>query len=335
VLSRWEKYTAALEASKAPSAVRDLFPFASFFSDAPGALFGGTDRAADWDAAQGCWRHLRTLFQASHGGLGAPRRGPLRPIVTHCGPLWLIVGLILCRQIPAVIAGQAWPCFAAKHGAARAWAACIASSARGAAHADVVSPLNRPLPPPPPPQPPPQELEECRAFELLKGQGDRVNYLSTCQARSFSGEGDDVCGRGAAGRFLGGGAGRRGRRRRRRGVFWEGGFWVVFASAPAAVWGRGNVPIANTNRNLNPSIRKPRSHPSTGQGGGHDLHPRCPEAARVPGACIQVGAFGFGLLFGFGALRNANREQHTLAGAWGAAERAGRTRGGAFAGGAD
>jgi hypothetical protein len=26
-----------------------------------------------------------------------------------------------------------------------------------------------------------QELEECRAFELLKGQGDRVNYLSTCQ----------------------------------------------------------------------------------------------------------------------------------------------------------
>jgi hypothetical protein len=26
-----------------------------------------------------------------------------------------------------------------------------------------------------------QELEECRAFELLKGQADRVNYLSTCQ----------------------------------------------------------------------------------------------------------------------------------------------------------
>jgi len=29
-----------------------------------------------------------------------------------------------------------------------------------------------------------QELEECRAFELLKGQGDRVNYLSTCQVRA-------------------------------------------------------------------------------------------------------------------------------------------------------
>lgn len=26
-----------------------------------------------------------------------------------------------------------------------------------------------------------QELEECRAFELLKGQADRVNYLSTKQ----------------------------------------------------------------------------------------------------------------------------------------------------------
>lgn len=28
---------------------------------------------------------------------------------------------------------------------------------------------------------PSQELEECRAFELLKGQADRVNYLMTKQ----------------------------------------------------------------------------------------------------------------------------------------------------------
>lgn len=28
-----------------------------------------------------------------------------------------------------------------------------------------------------------QELEECRAFELLKGQGDRVNYLVTKHAK--------------------------------------------------------------------------------------------------------------------------------------------------------
>lgn len=28
-----------------------------------------------------------------------------------------------------------------------------------------------------------QELEECRAFELLKGQADRVNYLMTKQAK--------------------------------------------------------------------------------------------------------------------------------------------------------
>ena len=28
-----------------------------------------------------------------------------------------------------------------------------------------------------------QELEECRAFELLKGQGDRSNYLFTKQAK--------------------------------------------------------------------------------------------------------------------------------------------------------
>jgi hypothetical protein len=90
VLSRWEKYTAAL-AARPPSdaaAVSELFPFASFFANAPQPLFGGRDRDADMEVARGCWRHLRTLFQ---------------------------------------------------------------------------------------------ELEECRAFELLKGQGDRVNYLSTCQ----------------------------------------------------------------------------------------------------------------------------------------------------------
>lgn len=28
-----------------------------------------------------------------------------------------------------------------------------------------------------------QELEECRAFELLKGQADRINYLMTKQAK--------------------------------------------------------------------------------------------------------------------------------------------------------
>lgn len=28
-----------------------------------------------------------------------------------------------------------------------------------------------------------QELEECRAFELLKGQADRVNYLMAKQVR--------------------------------------------------------------------------------------------------------------------------------------------------------
>ncbi|KAI8476245.1 MAG: hypothetical protein J3K34DRAFT_511964 [Monoraphidium minutum] len=91
VLSRWEKYTAALEGRPGDAgAVGELFPFAGFFADAPQPIFKGSDREEDMEAARGCWRHLRTLFQ---------------------------------------------------------------------------------------------ELEECRAFELLKGTGDRVNYLSTCQAK--------------------------------------------------------------------------------------------------------------------------------------------------------
>lgn len=64
MLSRWEKYNAALEARPGDAAaVSELFPFREFFSDAPSPLFKGAEREADLEAARGCWRHLRTLFQ--------------------------------------------------------------------------------------------------------------------------------------------------------------------------------------------------------------------------------------------------------------------------------
>lgn len=44
-------------------ALQDLFPFKSYFADAPGTLFAGMEYEADLEKARGCWRHLRTMFQ--------------------------------------------------------------------------------------------------------------------------------------------------------------------------------------------------------------------------------------------------------------------------------
>lgn len=43
--------------------MQELFPFKAYFADAPGTLFGGEEYEADIEKAQGCWRHLRTMFQ--------------------------------------------------------------------------------------------------------------------------------------------------------------------------------------------------------------------------------------------------------------------------------
>ncbi|KAG1668022.1 hypothetical protein FOA52_006555 [Chlamydomonas sp. UWO 241] len=90
VLSRWERFTATVEANKFAEAVSTAFPFNEFFADAPTQLFAGASFDADMERARGCFRHLRTIFQ---------------------------------------------------------------------------------------------ELEEIRPFELLRGQGDRVNYLMSKQAK--------------------------------------------------------------------------------------------------------------------------------------------------------
>jgi intron-binding protein aquarius len=90
VLSRWEKFEADAKTAKDPAFVVGRFPFTSFFAAAPQPLFTGKDLEADLSKANGCMRHIRTMFT---------------------------------------------------------------------------------------------ELEECRAFELLKGMGDRSNYLLTKQAK--------------------------------------------------------------------------------------------------------------------------------------------------------
>jgi intron-binding protein aquarius len=104
ILARWEKFTAALDKARAagggpelvgqvrprvgrrcpaslsvcfllhtwlgPSQPRrgalppQLFPFAPVFEDAPQPLFTGESFEADMERARGCFRHLRTLFQA-------------------------------------------------------------------------------------------------------------------------------------------------------------------------------------------------------------------------------------------------------------------------------
>ncbi|KAL4443940.1 hypothetical protein ABPG75_011677 [Micractinium tetrahymenae] len=90
VLARWEKFAAACAKARTPECVKELFPFTEFFADAPQPLFKGEKYEEDWEKAQGCFRHLRVMFQ---------------------------------------------------------------------------------------------ELEEIRPFEILKSQGDRVNYLMTKQAK--------------------------------------------------------------------------------------------------------------------------------------------------------
>jgi len=90
VLSRWEKFRLAVDGSSDAEAVAKHFPFTDYFASAPQPLFKKASFDEDWQAAEGCFRHLKTMFK---------------------------------------------------------------------------------------------ELEECRAFELLKGQRDRVNYLMTRQAK--------------------------------------------------------------------------------------------------------------------------------------------------------
>eukprot|EP00850_Spirogloea_muscicola_P023959 SM000413S15642 [mRNA] locus=s413:13687:24995:+ [translate_table: standard] len=69
VFSRWEvfkvKVDAAVRSGDNPKVVREQFPFLEFFSDAPQPVFTRVFQSleADMRSAEGCFRHLRTMFE--------------------------------------------------------------------------------------------------------------------------------------------------------------------------------------------------------------------------------------------------------------------------------
>jgi intron-binding protein aquarius len=63
VLSRWEEFMAACEESRDAGVVKEKFPFQEYFNDTPRPLFSGTSYVQDMEAATGCFRHLKTMFQ--------------------------------------------------------------------------------------------------------------------------------------------------------------------------------------------------------------------------------------------------------------------------------
>lgn len=63
VLSRWEEFMAACEESRDAGVIKEKFPFHEYFNDTPRPLFSGTSYVRDMEAATGCFRHLKTMFQ--------------------------------------------------------------------------------------------------------------------------------------------------------------------------------------------------------------------------------------------------------------------------------
>nr|XP_039251484.1 RNA helicase aquarius-like [Styela clava] len=63
VLSRWEQYQHEVKNKNTSETVSDKFPFHSFFAAAPQPLFPKKDFEHDWDIAQGCFRHIKNIFE--------------------------------------------------------------------------------------------------------------------------------------------------------------------------------------------------------------------------------------------------------------------------------
>lgn len=64
VLSRWEAFAALVAriSDADPALVAARFPFSEFFKTAPQPLFRGDDVGGDMRVAQGCFQHLRVVF---------------------------------------------------------------------------------------------------------------------------------------------------------------------------------------------------------------------------------------------------------------------------------
>ncbi|EPS73528.1 hypothetical protein M569_01225, partial [Genlisea aurea] len=64
VYSRWEQFLVACsEIGDKPTFIQDRFPFGDFFSNTPKPIFAGLSFEEDMRAAEGCFHHLKTMFQ--------------------------------------------------------------------------------------------------------------------------------------------------------------------------------------------------------------------------------------------------------------------------------
>ncbi|XP_019858857.1 PREDICTED: intron-binding protein aquarius isoform X2 [Amphimedon queenslandica] len=67
VSGRWEKYASKIKSiadkPEGLEAISKHFPFLEYFSNAPQPLFKGNSFDEDWDIAQGCYRHIKKIFE--------------------------------------------------------------------------------------------------------------------------------------------------------------------------------------------------------------------------------------------------------------------------------
>jgi hypothetical protein len=57
----------AVDGSSDPEVVAAHFPFTAYFASAPQPLFRKASFEEDWKAAEGCFRHLQTMFKVVGG----------------------------------------------------------------------------------------------------------------------------------------------------------------------------------------------------------------------------------------------------------------------------
>ncbi|XP_046849502.1 RNA helicase aquarius-like isoform X2 [Xenia sp. Carnegie-2017] len=64
VVARWEEFSSKLRKRKNEvAAIAELFPFTSFFSNAPQPVFKGKTWMEDMEIAEGCYRYIKRIFQ--------------------------------------------------------------------------------------------------------------------------------------------------------------------------------------------------------------------------------------------------------------------------------
>ena len=65
MLSRWEEFLSKVKGKSKEKVekINELFPFHKFFENAPQPVFKGRNYDEDMDIAEGCFRHIKKIFQ--------------------------------------------------------------------------------------------------------------------------------------------------------------------------------------------------------------------------------------------------------------------------------